>query len=53
MNKDSLFTHQDTLSGLNQSGPLSDKLRFIHHTITQRFDFIERIAVAVYDAKNE
>lgn len=53
MDKDSLYSHQDTLQLLNGNSPLSEKLNFIHHTIGQRLDFIDRVAVAVYDAKTD
>lgn len=53
MNKESLFSHQDTLQQLNDNGPLSEKLRFIHDTLKQHLDSIERIAVAVYDSKTD
>lgn len=53
MDKDSLYSHQDTLQLLNGNSPLSEKLDFIHRTISQQFDFIERIAVAVYDRKTD
>ncbi len=53
MTDNSLFSHQDTLQILNSNQSLSEKLHFIHQTLTQRLDFIERIAVAVYDAKSD
>lgn len=53
MDQHSLFSHQDTLAKLNDSSSLTDKLNFIHQTLRQRLDFIERIAVAVYDAKSD
>jgi len=48
-----LFSHTDTLEALNQNQPLSRKLRFIHETICERYSCIERLAVAVYDAKTD
>lgn len=47
------FAHRDTLELLNSNRPLAEKLRFIHRTLAQRLDFIERIAVAVYDPKSD
>lgn len=49
----SLFEHQDALETLNQSLPLVDKLAFVHDFIRRRYDFIDRIAVAVYDPKTD
>ena len=49
MDKADLFTRKDTLELLNGNHPFPEKLKFIHDTIAQRFDFINRIAVAVYD----
>ncbi len=53
IDKEALFSHQDTLQLLNSNSPLSEKLDFIHHTISQRLEFIERVAVAVYDRKTD
>ncbi len=53
MREDELFAHRDTLEVLNSSHSLSEKLHFIHRTIAQHLDFLERIAVAVYDAKTD
>ncbi len=52
-NEASLFSHQDTLEALNTTQSLPEKLHFIHRTLLQRVDFIERIAVAVYDPKTD
>ncbi|MDH5785866.1 MAG: HD domain-containing protein [Chromatiales bacterium] len=49
----SLFSHQDTLAQLNDNSSLTDKLKIIHQTLRLRLDFIERVAVAVYDAKSD
>lgn len=48
-----LFSHTDTLDALNRNQPLSDKLRFIHDLICNRYPSIERLAVAVYDPKTD
>jgi len=45
--------HQDILNELNKNVTLSEKLESIHRVLKSRFDFIERIAVAVYDAKTD
>jgi len=44
-----MFDYQDTLAELDKNTPLSEKLCSIHNTLKQRYDFIDRIAVAIYD----
>ena len=34
---------------LSRPGPLTPKLQFIHELIRRRFDFVDRVAVAVFD----
>lgn len=48
-----MFEHQDHFAALNEKLPLTDKITFMHMLIKQRFDFIERIAVAIYDSKTD
>jgi HD-GYP domain-containing protein (c-di-GMP phosphodiesterase class II) len=48
-----LFFHTDTLDKLSESHPLSEKLRYIHETLHQRYPFIERLAIALYDPKTD
>jgi len=45
--------HQDILKELNKNITLSEKLESIHKVLKSRMTFIERIAVAVYDAKTD
>ncbi len=45
--------HRDILQSLNESGTLSDKLRTIHQRIRERHNFVDRIAVAMYDPKTD
>lgn len=45
--------HQDILNELNKNITLSEKLESIHKVLKGRFYFIERIAVAIYDAKTD
>ena len=45
--------HQDSLETLNRHAPLSDKLKILHDALTERFEFIDRIAVAIYDPKTD
>lgn len=48
-----MFHHQDTLQRLNDNIPLGEKLSSVHNAIKLQFDFIERIAVAIYDQKTD
>lgn len=48
-----MFEHADALEALNGNVPLSDKLQNIHDLVVERFAFIDRIAVALYDAQTE
>ena len=53
METPNLYSHVDTLGKLNESQNLSEKLRFIHDTVNQRYPFIDRLAVAIYDPKTD
>jgi len=44
-----MFDHRDLLEDLNKHLPLKDKLISAHHAIADKFSFIARIAVAIYD----
>ncbi|MDH5326212.1 MAG: HD domain-containing protein [Gammaproteobacteria bacterium] len=44
-----MFEHQDVLSKLNDHIPLKEKLVYAHHVVQEKFPFIARIAVTVYD----
>ena len=48
-----MFEHQDRLAGLSQPIPMSRKLEVIHRAIRERVEFVERIAVALYDRKTD
>lgn len=48
-----MFRHEDTLEALNRSLPLDGKLRAIHAAIKKSFDFVDRIAIALYDDKSD
>lgn len=48
-----LFEHTDTLGKLDQNLPLAEKLAFLHEVLRDRYSFIDRIAIALYDAKTE
>jgi HD-GYP domain-containing protein (c-di-GMP phosphodiesterase class II) len=53
MGQENLYFRADSLDKLNESQPLSEKLGYVHRTISQRFPFIERLAVAIYDPKTD
>ncbi len=48
-----MFEHQDTLTSLDENTSLSEKLTYIHAALNERFPFIARISVAIYDAKTD
>lgn len=46
-----MFDHVNLLDVLNGANATSDKLAAVHDLLKQRLPFIDRVAVAVYDAK--
>ncbi len=48
-----MFEHQDVLAALNGQLPLSEKIEYVHGFLKRRFDFIDRISVAIYDQKTD
>lgn len=48
-----MFDYQDTLRELNKNIPLSNKLRYVHTVLKKRYDFIDRVAIAVHDPKTD
>ncbi|MGA8146728.1 MAG: HD domain-containing phosphohydrolase [Gallionellaceae bacterium] len=48
-----MFEHQDVLAALNGQLPLSKKIEYVHGFLKHRFDFIDRISVAIYDQKTD
>lgn len=48
-----MYEHQDLLADLNRQSSLTDKLCYIHATLKERFDHIDRIAIATYDKKTD
>lgn len=45
------FDHEDPLSRLNEKSTMADKVAYIRQVISRRYDFVDRIAIAVYDAQ--
>ncbi len=48
-----MFEHKDVLSALNGKLPLPEKIEYVHGLLKGRFDFIDRISVAIYDPKTD
>jgi HD-GYP domain-containing protein (c-di-GMP phosphodiesterase class II) len=48
-----MFEHQDVLAALNGKLPLPEKIAYVHALLKERFDFIDRISVAVHDPKTD
>ncbi|MBI5918579.1 MAG: HD domain-containing protein [Nitrosomonadales bacterium] len=48
-----MFTHNDSLDGLDSNVALGKKLAVIHETIRASYPFISRIAAALYDEKTD
>lgn len=48
-----LFEHEDRLTPIDQNIGLAEKLEFIHVTLKERFPFVARISVALYDPKTD
>src|SRR5512142_841807 len=48
-----MFSHVDRLKALNESVSLQEKLAAIHHALRAELDFVDRIAVAAYDAATD
>lgn len=53
MNAEIQHTHDDLLNELNRKITVLEKMTFLHQVVRQDFDFIHRIAVAVYDQKSD
>ena len=47
------FEHKDVLEGLNSSIPLREKIKYVHDVLKSRYEFIDRISVAIYDRKTD
>lgn len=48
-----LFDHEDRLGALHQDVSLVGKVQTIHAALRERFDFVRRIAAAVYDPNTD
>lgn len=48
-----LFPHQDALKHLNQSHTIKEKLDYLRSTLGVRYPYLDRIAIALYDPRND
>ena len=48
-----MFQHRDALEALNKHAPLKEKLVCAHEVVKQRFPFIARIAITIYDPETK
>ena len=48
-----MFDHQDIFTALNGKLPLTEKVEFVHGLVKGRFEFIDRVAVAIYEPKTD
>jgi HD-GYP domain-containing protein (c-di-GMP phosphodiesterase class II) len=48
-----MFEHKDVLAALNGKLPLPEKIEYVHGLLKSRYDFIDRISVAIYDSKTD
>jgi len=48
-----MLEHEDVLKELNRSAPIGDKLASVHRALRERYPFIDRVAVALYDPKTD
>lgn len=53
MKSHDLFPHQDFLAKLNRNIPIGEKLIFLHNKIKLQLDFIDRIAISLYDKNTD
>lgn len=48
-----MVEHEDVLKELNRSAPIGEKLASVHRALRERYAFIDRVAVALYDPKTD
>ncbi len=46
-----MFTHEDLLCTLNEKADISEKIDFLHNIAREHYGFVDRVAVAIYDAE--
>jgi HD-GYP domain-containing protein (c-di-GMP phosphodiesterase class II) len=48
-----MFEHEDILKELNRNLPIDKKLAAVHQVLKRHFNFIDRIAIALYEPKTD
>jgi HD-GYP domain-containing protein (c-di-GMP phosphodiesterase class II) len=48
-----MYDYQDSLAALNKDMPLADKLNYCLGVLRERFSFIHRISISLYDPKTD
>ncbi|MDO9188742.1 MAG: GAF domain-containing protein, partial [Sulfurimicrobium sp.] len=48
-----MLQHQDILGELNNTLPIDKKLVAVHRVMKKRFEFIDRVAIVLYDPKTD
>lgn len=48
-----MFEHQDVFAAINAKSPLPEKIKVVHGLLKERFGFIDRVSVAIYEAKTD
>jgi len=48
-----IYSHKDSLGKLNQPKSIESKIAFLHRTLRDRYSFLERIAVVLYDGGSD
>ena len=48
-----MFAHRDALQALDGDMPLSRKVEYIHHHLRHYHDFVDRIAIALYEKETD
>jgi HD-GYP domain-containing protein (c-di-GMP phosphodiesterase class II) len=48
-----MLEHEDILKELNRGAPIAEKLASVHRALRERYAYIDRVAVALYDPKTD
>lgn len=49
----SMFDHQDVFAAIDGKSPLPWKFHVVHNLLKEKYNFIDRVSVVVYDAKTD
>lgn len=47
------YQHEDVFAAINGKMPLPNKVEIVHGLLKDRFDFIDRLSVAIYEARDD